>query len=175
MSHSVLYKASSLTSTQQCFSTSDPLSRDLERSSEQETDGLNRVQVLVSMIRSRISQGGNFLFPKLAHIAIHFRPPPILNIQCLCSPATRGDHLKEVFSRTMMGFDGFHGLNELSVLNMPIEFSLPFWISPANVLDWQEVGRVMREFRLKTLRMSFLAPKIWPYQNGDVSKNSRSS
>ncbi|KAF3384444.1 hypothetical protein F1880_002670 [Penicillium rolfsii] len=153
-----------------CFSDSDPLSRDLVTLPEQETREFNRVQVLVHMIRSRVSQDRNFLFPKLAHLAIQFRPPPILKTKYLCSPATRGYHLKDIFSDTVMSFHGYHGLNELSILNMPIEFSLPFWISPSTILNWQQVGKVMREFRLKTLRMSFLGPKIWPYQNGDRAR-----
>lgn len=123
------------------------------------------------MAKMRIYQGGDFIFPQLAHVAIHFRPPPNFDTICLCSPATKGSHLKEVFSRLIVGLDGFQGLNELSVLDIPIEFSLPFWIGPADINDWQPVARIMRGFNLKSLRMGFLAPGIWPYRNADVSNS----
>ncbi|KAJ5901027.1 uncharacterized protein N7473_005097 [Penicillium subrubescens] len=149
-----------------CFSISDPLSQDLEGLS-----GSNRLQLLMTMVvNMRIFEGRDFFFPNLTHLAIHFRPPPIFDTTCLCSPAMKGYHLKDVFSKLIMGLDGFHGLSELSLLNIPIEFSLPFWISPANVDQWLPVGRIMREFGLKSLRMSYLAPKIWPYRNDDRAR-----
>jgi hypothetical protein len=123
----------------------------------------------------RIFEDQDFFFPNLTHLTIHFRPPPIFDNICLCSPAMKGYHLKDIFSNLIMGLDGFHGLSELSLLNIPIEFSLPFWIGPTNVDQWLPVGRIIREFGLKSLRMSFLAPKIWPYRNDDVSNSSRSS
>lgn len=113
---------------------------------------------------------GAFLFPDLAHVAIHFRPPPIPQGRRLaCSPLEKLVHLTEAFERVFVGLDGLSGLEELSILNLPVGFSLPSSIPSQTVSQWLSLGRVSSLFSLKSLRLCFVGPDTWPSSNGKVS------
>lgn len=136
---------------------------------DQMTRALDRMKKLSNSLKNCTLEDGAFPFSNLAHIAIHFRPPPVAGVQWVCSAYERSDHLKSTFKHIFAGFEGLRGLGGLSILNIPIDLSIPGWTTIASVNTWMLVSRVLSDFRLQTLRLSFLGPKVWQFKYSTVS------
>ncbi|KAJ5370889.1 uncharacterized protein N7496_006981 [Penicillium cataractarum] len=129
--------------------------------------GIQRMRTLTTVLRRFTLNNGAFLFPNLAHVAIHFRPPPIpQGRRFTCSALERLVHLGDVFECAFMGLNGLSGLDEMSILNIPVGFFLPLSIPGETVSQWLSLGRVSSLFRLKSLRLGFVGPETWPRSNG---------
>ena len=129
----------------------------------------DRMKKLSSSLKNYTLKDGVFPFPNIAHIAIHFRPPPITGGLWVCSGYERSDHLNSTFKHIFGGFEGLHNLRELSILNIPIDLSIPEWNTIATVNTWMLASRVLGNFRLQSLRLSFLGPSVWQFKYSTVS------
>lgn len=110
-------------------------------------------------------------FPKLAHIALHFRPPPIRG-KYPCLSYERAHHLSLMFEDAFGGFSGLRDLNELSIHSIPIELTFPRW---ANYMSSAtSIVRIFEGLGLKSLQLGFVGPEVWPYEKNRVRDTSGS-
>lgn len=116
-------------------------------------------------------QHGQFAIPKLAHIAIHFRPPPVRD-GFICTRDGKANFVRTMFEHVFSGLRGLQGLNELSIHNIPIEMTFPRLTN--NTGPMAATGQLLEKVGLESLRMSFLAPEVWVFSQGRVSDTSGS-
>ncbi len=116
-------------------------------------------------------QHGQFAFPKLAHIAIHFRPPPVRG-RFICTTYGRAAFVRTMLEHMFSGLRGLQDLNELSIHNIPIEMTFPRLSN--NTGSMAVIGQLLEKVGLESLRMSFLAPEVWAFHEGRVGDTSGS-
>ncbi|OOQ89298.1 hypothetical protein PEBR_27303 [Penicillium brasilianum] len=76
---------------------------------------IQRMGAFIADLRRLTLHNGGFLFPNLAHVAIHFRPPPVPQGRRLtCSPGEKLIHLEDGLNMAFMCLYGLSGLDEMS-------------------------------------------------------------
>ena len=133
--------------------------------------GLRSLELSLGILNVTTRGHGQFVFPKLAHLAIHFRPLPVGG-EYPGSSKLKAQFVERVFGQAFTAMHGLQDLNELSIHNIPIEMTFPRW--PNQSVSAPSFGQRVENLGLKSLRMSFLAPEVWPYAKDKVSDISGS-
>lgn len=116
-------------------------------------------------------QHGQFAFRELAHIAIHFRPPPVRG-RFICTTAGKANFVRTMFEHMFRGLRGLQDLKELSIHNIPIEMTFPRLSNNTNSMA--VIGQLLEKVGLESLWISFLAPEVWTFSEGRVRDTSGS-
>lgn len=131
--------------------------------------GLRNLELSLGILNVTTRGHGQFVFPKLAHLAIHFRPLPVGG-EYPGTSKRKAQFVERVFGQAFTAMHGLQELNELSIHNIPIEMTFPRW--PNQSVSAPSFGQRLENLGLKSLRMSFLAPEVWPYAKDKVRDNS---